>query len=68
MIICMRFGKMGLKFIADRRFKILQNSSKCSNCEHAGICQGGGWHTWDFEKKEPRICMMENIVDSHALR
>lgn len=36
-------------------------STKCSDCEHRDNCQGGGYHTWDFDKNEPRICMLEQL-------
>lgn len=36
-------------------------SKTCRNCEHKDNCQGGGYHTWDFDKNEPRICMLEEL-------
>lgn len=38
-----------------------ENSETCKNCEHKENCQGGGYHTWDFDKKEPRICMIKEL-------
>ena len=35
--------------------------TKCSKCEHRDYCEGGGYHTWDFDKNEPRICMIEQL-------
>ncbi|MFA6177934.1 MAG: radical SAM protein [Candidatus Paceibacterota bacterium] len=32
---------------------------KCKKCDHWDKCLGGSFHTWDFEKKQPRICFME---------
>lgn len=36
-------------------------STKCKNCVHKKNCQGGGYHTWDFDRNEPKICMLEMI-------
>ena len=38
-------------------------SSKCSKCKAKNNCHGGGWHTWDFDKDEPRVCMYEILND-----
>ena len=39
-----------------------ENKSKtCKDCEHKENCQGGGYHTWDFERNEPRICMLKEL-------
>lgn len=38
-----------------------EKSAKCRKCEHKNNCKGGGFHTWDMERNEPRICMLEKI-------
>lgn len=38
-----------------------EKSSKCRDCEHKKNCMGGGFHTWDTDRCEPRICMMEML-------
>ena len=39
-----------------------ENKSKtCKECEHKENCQGGGYHTWDFDRNEPRICMIKEL-------
>lgn len=38
-------------------------SEKCSTCNERENCQGNGYHTWDFDKKEPKICMY-NIINN----
>jgi len=48
------------------KFEIFRNpkankSSTCKNCEFARECDGNGWHTWDFDNNEPRICMYKKI-------
>ena len=40
-----------------------EKSSKCSVCEHKKNCMGGGYHTWNFDTNEPRICMLEMLGD-----
>ena len=32
---------------------------KCAGCEHWEKCLGGSLHAWDFEKKCPKICFMD---------
>lgn len=32
------------------------DSQVCSDCPERYICAGDSFHTWDFEKKEPRLC------------
>jgi len=36
-------------------------SSKCKDCKDRLNCDGNGWHTWDFDSNEPKICMKELI-------
>jgi len=38
-----------------------EKSGKCRECIHRKNCDGGGFHTWDFDRNEPRICMLEMI-------
>ena len=33
----------------------------CKDCEHAKNCKGGGFHTWDFDKNRPKICMIHEL-------
>jgi len=49
-----------------KEFKIFRQDKstdclKCSNCPERPNCQGNGWHTWDFDKKEPKICMLDVV-------
>lgn len=51
------------------RFEIFRkdkslDSEKCRDCRERENCQGNGYHTWDFDKKEPKICMMDIIKQS----
>lgn len=48
------------------RFEIFRQSkanksTKCKDCIHKRNCDGNGWHTWDFDNNEPRVCMKELI-------
>lgn len=48
------------------KFKIFRQdkakkSSKCKDCKHRRFCGGDGFHTWDVEKNEPRLCMYKEI-------
>ena len=31
---------------------------KCQKCEYWNECLGGSFHSWDFEKKQPKVCFM----------
>lgn len=50
------------RFEAYRRHKE-EDSKKCSVCRHKENCQGGGYHTWDFDNNEPRLCMLSQLED-----
>lgn len=39
----------------------IENSMTCKDCKHAVNCKGGGFHTWDFDRNEPRICMLKEL-------
>lgn len=50
--------------IWNTKFKIFRNkdrtkSDKCERCEYWNECLGGSFHTWDFEKKKQKICLMK---------
>lgn len=32
---------------------------KCQKCDHWNECLGGSLHTWDFEKKQQKVCFMD---------
>ena len=35
------------------------DSNVCSTCSERNICAGDSFHTWDFDKKEPRLCFRQ---------
>lgn len=45
------------------RFEIFRSDYRktgpCKNCKDYKYCAGDSFHTWDFDKMEPRICMRE---------
>lgn len=51
------------KEIWDNGFKIYRSDyrkcGKCKECEEYGFCAGDSFHTWDFDKMEPVICMRD---------
>ena len=58
--------KDNLLNVWDNKFEIFRKpkanlSEKCRICEHKDRCDGNGWHTWDYDKNEPKICMLEEI-------
>ncbi|MCR5272754.1 MAG: radical SAM protein [Lachnospiraceae bacterium] len=38
-----------------------EKSEMCKKCPEKENCQGGGYHTWDFETNNPRICMPKEL-------
>lgn len=58
--------KDDFKYIWENKFEVFRTdlssyNEKCVNCSECDFCHGGAFHTWDFEKKEPRICF-KNIL------
>ena len=48
----------------DNRFAIFRadrtaDSDTCSSCRLRDACGGDSLHTWDFEQRRPRMCMMQ---------
>ena len=53
-------------FVWENRFEIFrkdlaENSDYCKGCEHIDHCRGDAHHTWDYDKKQPRVCL-KNIM------
>ena len=36
-------------------------SDKCHGCEYIHSCQGGAWHTWDFDRWEQPVCLIKSL-------
>lgn len=34
-----------------------KKTGKCSECEHYEFCAGDAYHSWDYDKNEPALCM-----------
>jgi len=48
--------------IWENKYEVFRNvdrtkCDKCSKCEHYEFCLGDSFHTFDFDKKEPKICL-----------
>lgn len=43
------------------RMSKFEKSEKCRKCADRLNCDGNGWHTWDFDLNEPKLCMKELI-------
>ncbi len=48
------------KFQVFRRDKT-DTCDMCKACDHVSFCDGGGFHTWNFDRNRPQICMMEKL-------
>ena len=50
------------------RFEIFRKdksslSTKCRDCEHRRFCRGDSYHSWDYKKDEPLVCMKGILFD-----
>lgn len=43
------------------RHKRITTNNKCQKCPDYNFCRGDSFHTWDFEKNEPKFCI-KNII------
>ncbi|SCW48993.1 radical SAM additional 4Fe4S-binding SPASM domain-containing protein [Ruminococcaceae bacterium YRB3002] len=56
------------KDVWDNRFEIFrrdkaEDCAGCRDCEHRRFCRGGAYHSWDYDKDEPLICMKGVLFD-----
>ena len=47
--------------IWEKEFKIFrtplsERNERCAACPEARFCRGGSYHSWDYEKEEPKVC------------
>lgn len=45
------------------RHKRITKNKDCENCSEYDFCRGGSFHTWDFEKNEPKICLYKLLKE-----
>lgn len=41
------------------RRDLCEESEKCRNCKEKDFCRGDSFHTWNFDKQKPEICLRE---------
>jgi radical SAM protein with 4Fe4S-binding SPASM domain len=46
-----------------KKFEVFRDKNKtkcdlCKKCNYWEECLGGSFHTWDFEKKQPKVCFI----------
>ena len=41
------------------RTPLSERNERCNGCPSARFCRGGSYHSWNFEKDEPRICFRD---------
>ena len=39
------------------------DSPVCGHCVHRRVCMGDATHTWDFETKTPRYCVVQKLME-----
>ena len=55
------------KDVWEQKFQIFRKNladenEKCRNCAEQEFCHGDSYHSWDFDKKEPRLCLKEILT------
>ena len=40
-------------------------TENCKNCIYLKECDGGGFHTWNFDENKPYICMLDKLDIEH---
>lgn len=40
-----------------------RRTGKCRDCEHYVFCAGGAFHTWNFDRNEPDVCLKGILFD-----
>lgn len=40
--------------------------STCKNCKYINECDGGGFHTWNFDEERPMLCMLDELGIEHG--
>lgn len=48
------------KFKEFRHNKAIE-SKICKNCKFMNVCRGDSFHTWDFDSKEPKLCLIKKL-------
>ena len=43
------------------------NSKNCKDCIYLKECDGGGFHTWNFDENKPYICMLDELNIEHNI-
>lgn len=43
------------------------NSKNCKDCIYLKECDGGGFHTWNFDENKPYICMLDKLNVEHDI-
>lgn len=61
--------KDSFKDVWDNRFEIFrrplsESCEKCRGCSSAKYCLGDSFHSWNFDKNEPMICMRGILFDT----
>ena len=53
--------KDNLKEVWENKFEVFRNDyrkvGKCADCKHFDYCNSDSFHTWNFDKMEPNLCL-----------
>lgn len=41
------------------RTPLWQKSEKCRDCKERDFCEGGAYHSWDYDRNEQRVCFLD---------
>lgn len=51
------------------RFEIFRQCKEygfcdCTSCSYESFCQGDSWHSWDFQKGKPKVCLFNKLKEN----
>ncbi|MBO6140252.1 MAG: radical SAM protein [Ruminococcus sp.] len=48
------------------RTPLWEKNEKCRDCRERDFCEGGSYHSWDFDKNEQRVCFISEGAQSEG--
>ena len=55
------FSDIWINRFKEFRINKALKSKVCKNCKYINVCRGDSFHTWDFERLEPKLCFIKEM-------
>ena len=62
-VLTSRFSEVWRDRFEVFRQDLSQKCARCSGCEDRPWCMGGAFHSWDYDRDEPMICLKGTLWD-----